>query len=90
MIIEMFRYQHWVSFAKRSCDISAAQIDFFRETDEDVLIQESSKILFLMKLVKNLKEEDHRVLIFSQSRKMLDIVDKVLTKEVCKNAQNTL
>ena len=45
-------------------------------------MQESSKIQFLLKLVRNLKEENHRVLIFSQSRKMLDIVDKVLTKEV--------
>ena len=47
-----------------------------------VLLQESSKLRFTLEVVLNLKENGHRVLIFSQSRKMLDIVDKVLTKRV--------
>ena len=54
----------------------------FRHASEDILNEESSKMQFLKSLVRNLKDEHHRVLIFSQSRKMLDIVEKVLAKEV--------
>eukprot|EP00794_Sanderia_malayensis_P018573 gene18573-20435_t len=48
---------------------------------EDVLLQESSKLQFTLALVKHLKQNGHRILVFSQSRKMLDIVDKILTHE---------
>ncbi|KAL4223045.1 DNA excision repair protein ERCC-6-like [Mactra antiquata] len=46
---------------------------------DDVLINESGKLLFLVELLDRLKEENHRCLVFSQSRKMLDIMQKVIT-----------
>jgi len=42
------------------------------------LIEDSGKMIFLVGLMKNLKKENHRTIIFSQSRKMLDIIQKVL------------
>lgn len=45
------------------------------------LIQLSGKLIFLVKLLANLKKEGHRVLIFSQSTKMLDIIQKVLSSQ---------
>eukprot|EP00795_Rhopilema_esculentum_P015254 gene15254-6462_t len=48
---------------------------------EDILVEESSKLQFVLELVNSFVKEGHRALIFSQSRKMLDIVDKVLSKQ---------
>ena len=42
------------------------------------LIEHSGKMVFLVHLMENLKNEKHRTIIFSQSRKMLDIIQKVL------------
>ncbi|XP_028400404.1 DNA excision repair protein ERCC-6-like [Dendronephthya gigantea] len=44
----------------------------------DQLVEESGKLVFLLQLLVNLKREGHRTLVFSQSRKMLDIIQKVL------------
>ncbi|KAJ7333824.1 DNA excision repair protein ERCC-6-like [Desmophyllum pertusum] len=46
---------------------------------DKVLTQESGKMVFLLSLLENLKSEGHRCLVFSQSRKMLDIVQRVVT-----------
>jgi SNF2 family DNA or RNA helicase len=46
------------------------------------LIRESGKMTFLVKLLDNLKEEGHRCLVFSSSRRMLDIVEKVMRGRV--------
>ncbi|KFQ39294.1 DNA excision repair protein ERCC-6-like, partial [Mesitornis unicolor] len=45
---------------------------------EETVIQESGKMLFLVGLLERLREEGHRTLVFSQSRKMLDIIEHVL------------
>ncbi|XP_074864240.1 DNA excision repair protein ERCC-6-like [Carettochelys insculpta] len=45
---------------------------------DELLIEESGKLLFLMGLLKRLQEEGHKTLIFSQSRKMLDILERIL------------
>ncbi|CAK9222911.1 unnamed protein product [Sphagnum troendelagicum] len=42
--------------------------------DDDSLGAPSCKIVFLMALLENLIDEGHRTLIFSQTRKMLDII----------------
>ncbi|XP_070573019.1 DNA excision repair protein ERCC-6-like [Ptychodera flava] len=42
------------------------------------LTEESGKMVVLVKLLGNLRSEGHRTLVFSQSKKMLDIVQKVL------------
>ncbi|CAM2120261.1 unnamed protein product [Caretta caretta] len=46
---------------------------------DEILIQESGKLMFLMGLLERLQEEGHRTLVFSQSRKMLDILERILT-----------
>lgn len=45
---------------------------------DKVLTQESGKMAFLVSLLENLKSEGHRCLVFSQSRKMLDIIQRVM------------
>ncbi|XP_029853164.1 DNA excision repair protein ERCC-6-like [Aquila chrysaetos chrysaetos] len=47
---------------------------------DETLIQESGKMLFLTGLLERLREEGHRTLVFSQSRKMLDIIERVLSR----------
>ena len=49
---------------------------------DKVLTQESGKMVFLVSLLDNLKAEGHRCLVFSQSRKMLDIIQRVITHRV--------
>ncbi|XP_026578674.1 DNA excision repair protein ERCC-6-like [Pseudonaja textilis] len=47
---------------------------------EKVLIQESGKLTFLIALLEKLREEGHKTLVFSLSRKMLDIIEGILTQ----------
>ena len=51
---------------------------------DKMLTQESGKMVFLVSLLENLKSEGHRCLVFSQSRKMLDIIQRVITHVVGK------
>lgn len=53
-----------------------------KDIDDDILLAESGKIQFLLELLHNLTAEGHRTLVFSQSRKMLDIVEKILRNQV--------
>lgn len=46
------------------------------------LIQDSGKMVFLAHLMQKLKDGKHRTIIFSQSRKMLDIIQKTLLSTV--------
>jgi SNF2 family DNA or RNA helicase len=52
-------------------DIDRAQ----RESLFEQTIKFSSKITFTFELLKNLKKEGHRVLIFSMSKKILNIFE---------------
>uniref|UniRef100_A0A8C3J0V0 DNA excision repair protein ERCC-6-like n=1 Tax=Calidris pygmaea TaxID=425635 RepID=A0A8C3J0V0_9CHAR len=47
---------------------------------DETLIQESGKMMFLIGLLERLREEGHQTLVFSQSRKMLDIIEHVLSR----------
>ncbi|KFW05213.1 DNA excision repair protein ERCC-6-like, partial [Eurypyga helias] len=47
---------------------------------DETLIRESGKMLFLVGLLERLREEGHRTLVFSRSRKMLDIIERVLSR----------
>ena len=47
------------------------------------LTAESGKIKFLVELLDNLKAEGHRTLVFSMARRILDIVERVMTEQVC-------
>ncbi|KFQ49978.1 DNA excision repair protein ERCC-6-like, partial [Nestor notabilis] len=55
----------------------ASKIDHL---SDETLIQESGKMLFLVGLLERLRDEGHRTLVFSQSRKMLDIIEHVLSR----------
>ena len=46
------------------------------------LLAESGKLQMLMDLLKRLSMDGHRTLVFSQSRKMLDIIEKLLKTDV--------
>ncbi|XP_053328889.1 DNA excision repair protein ERCC-6-like [Spea bombifrons] len=50
----------------------------FDHLSDEALIEESGKLSFLIELLQQLREEGHRTLVFSQSRKMLDIIDRIL------------
>jgi len=45
------------------------------------IIQYSSKFMFLFQLMENLKKEGHRVLIFSMSKKFLNMVEQLLQSD---------
>jgi len=49
---------------------------------DELLIKESGKVVFVIGLMENLREENHRVLVFSASRRMLDIIQKVMKSKV--------
>ena len=49
---------------------------------DDLLIEESGKVIFLIGLLENLRSERHRCLVFSSSRRMLDIIQKVMQNRV--------
>ncbi|XP_051847013.1 DNA excision repair protein ERCC-6-like [Antechinus flavipes] len=57
---------------------SNIQID---QVPHESLMQESGKVIFLMALLKRLQDEGHQTLVFSQSRKLLDIIEHLLKKE---------
>ncbi|XP_060130275.1 DNA excision repair protein ERCC-6-like [Zootoca vivipara] len=46
---------------------------------DETLMAESGKLCFLVALLERLQEEGHRTLVFSYSRKMLDIIERILT-----------
>jgi SNF2 family DNA or RNA helicase len=52
------------------------------DLDDHVLMEEGGKMGFLVDLVDHLRHNQHRSLIFSQSRRMLDIIQKVLNNRV--------
>jgi DNA excision repair protein ERCC-6 len=46
--------------------------------DIEALVNASVKTKLLLRLMQNLKSEGHRLLIFSMSKKMLDLLEKIL------------
>ncbi|MGH0167403.1 UNVERIFIED_CONTAM: hypothetical protein FKN15_077605 [Acipenser sinensis] len=56
-------------------DTAAGKIDHL---SDDTLINESGKLTFLVGLLERLRDEGNRTLVFSQSRKMLDILSRIL------------
>ncbi|XP_056395898.1 DNA excision repair protein ERCC-6-like [Hyla sarda] len=50
----------------------------FDHLSDEALIEESGKLVLLIELLNKLREEGHRTLVFSQSRKMLDMIDRIL------------
>lgn len=54
-------------------DLALNQVDEWSQ-----IVRESGKLRTLVALLQNLKSESHRTLVFSQSKKMLDIIDQIL------------
>ncbi|XP_049623130.1 DNA excision repair protein ERCC-6-like [Suncus etruscus] len=50
----------------------------FNQVTDTALIQESGKMIFLMDLLKELRDEGHQTLVFSQSRQILNIIEYLL------------
>ena len=77
----------WCSLNRSVCGIELEETNMDTEDGIDEaahsppvekLIEDSGKMVFLVYLMDDLKKKQHRTLIFSQSRKMLDIIQKVL------------
>ena len=54
--------------------------DAERFNNFEKIIQFSSKLVFLFKLMENFRKEGKRVLIFSMSKKMLTIIENIIKK----------
>uniref|UniRef100_A0A224Z1H0 DNA repair and recombination protein RAD54-like n=1 Tax=Rhipicephalus zambeziensis TaxID=60191 RepID=A0A224Z1H0_9ACAR len=52
---------------------------YIDDVADRVLLEESGKMTFVLELLTILKAEGHRTLLFSQSRKILDIISRILT-----------
>ncbi|XP_037368155.1 DNA excision repair protein ERCC-6-like [Talpa occidentalis] len=52
--------------------------DHMDQLTDDTLMKESGKMLFLMDLLKRLRDEGHQTLVFSQSRQILNIIERLL------------
>jgi SNF2 family DNA or RNA helicase len=52
----------------------------FPQLSRAAVVEQSGKVRFLLDLLKRLKKEGHRVLIFSQSVKMLDLIETAVTE----------
>ncbi|XP_004380202.2 DNA excision repair protein ERCC-6-like [Trichechus manatus latirostris] len=48
------------------------------QVTDDTVIKESGKMIFLMDLLKRLRDEGHQTLVFSQSRQILNFIEHVL------------
>ncbi|XP_004621399.2 DNA excision repair protein ERCC-6-like [Sorex araneus] len=48
------------------------------QVTDTTLMEESGKMIFLMDLLKKLRDEGHQTLVFSQSRQILNIIERLL------------
>uniref|UniRef100_F7HPR7 DNA excision repair protein ERCC-6-like n=1 Tax=Callithrix jacchus TaxID=9483 RepID=F7HPR7_CALJA len=53
-------------------------MDHIDQITDDTLMEESGKMIFLMGLLKRLRDEGHQTLVFSQSRQILNIIERLL------------
>ncbi|XP_050996982.1 DNA excision repair protein ERCC-6-like isoform X2 [Acomys russatus] len=56
----------------------ASDVDSIDHLTDNTLMQESGKMIFLMALLERLQDEGHQTLLFSQSRKILNIIERLL------------
>ncbi|XP_010604159.1 DNA excision repair protein ERCC-6-like [Fukomys damarensis] len=55
-----------------------SDVDSIAHVPDDALMGESGKMIFLIDLLKRLRDEGHQTLVFSQSRQILNIVERLL------------
>ncbi|KAL2768558.1 DNA excision repair protein ERCC-6-like isoform b [Daubentonia madagascariensis] len=53
-------------------------MDHIDQITDNTLMEESGKMIFLMDLLKRLQDEGHQTLVFSQSRQILNIIERLL------------
>ncbi|XP_023562875.1 DNA excision repair protein ERCC-6-like [Octodon degus] len=56
----------------------SSDMDDISHVTDDLLMKESGKMMFLMDLLKRLRDEGHQTLVFSQSRQILNIIERLL------------
>uniref|UniRef100_A0A8C6RS77 DNA excision repair protein ERCC-6-like n=1 Tax=Nannospalax galili TaxID=1026970 RepID=A0A8C6RS77_NANGA len=56
----------------------SSDVNSIAHITDDALMQESGKMIFLMALLKRLRDEGHQTLVFSQSRQILNIIERLL------------
>ncbi|CAI5682581.1 DNA excision repair protein ERCC-6-like isoform X1 [Oreochromis niloticus] len=77
------------AIAKLGLEESAAECQETTDTEpsdhsitsvpDDTLISESGKMVFLFSLLERLRQEGHRTLVFAHYRKVLDIIERILS-----------
>ena len=50
----------------------------YKEGEYGSMIKESSKCVFLFELMEELRREGHRLLVFSMSKKMLNLIEEIM------------
>ncbi|XP_077619470.1 DNA excision repair protein ERCC-6-like [Crocuta crocuta] len=56
----------------------SSDVDQIDQITDDTLMEESGKMLFLVELLERLRDEGHQTLVFSQSRQILNIIERLL------------
>ncbi|XP_028631629.1 DNA excision repair protein ERCC-6-like [Grammomys surdaster] len=56
----------------------ASDMNSIDHLTDNTLMQESGKMIFLMSLLERLQDEGHQTLVFSQSRQILNIIERLL------------
>ncbi|XP_077743488.1 DNA excision repair protein ERCC-6-like isoform X1 [Canis aureus] len=56
----------------------ASDVDHIDHVTDDTLMEESGKMIFLIELLRRLRDEGHQTLVFSQSRQILNIIERLL------------
>ncbi|XP_063096047.1 DNA excision repair protein ERCC-6-like [Cavia porcellus] len=56
----------------------SSDVDNLAHATDTTLMEESGKMLFLISLLKRLRDEGHQTLVFSQSRQILNIIERLL------------
>ena len=67
-----------ITWLKKLCGHPLLIQDGDSSLDNDSIVNQSAKLKILLHLVSALCSEDHRILVFSQSTKMLDVIESVL------------
>ncbi|XP_055455470.1 DNA excision repair protein ERCC-6-like [Psammomys obesus] len=62
----------------------ASDMDSIDHLTDNTLMQESGKMIFLMSLLERLQDEGHQTLVFSQSRQILNIIERLLKNKCFK------
>ncbi|XP_006873464.1 PREDICTED: DNA excision repair protein ERCC-6-like [Chrysochloris asiatica] len=56
----------------------SSDVGHIDQITDDTLMEESGKMIFLMDLLTRLREEGHQTLVFSQSRQILNFIERLL------------